>query len=75
MRPRCGLRCKMRSRGGSNRVLLTRLGGGVFGNRDAWIDAAMRRALRRFSAFGFDVRIVSQRAPVQSISRLVAEYK
>lgn len=30
--------------GGSNRVLLTRLGGGVFGNRDAWIDAAMRRA-------------------------------
>jgi hypothetical protein len=32
-------------RGGSNVVLLTRLGGGAFGNDDAWIDAAMRRAL------------------------------
>jgi len=26
-------------------VLLTRLGGGVFGNNDAWIDAAIDRAV------------------------------
>jgi hypothetical protein len=32
-------------RGASNIVLLARLGGGAFGNDDAWIDAAMRRAL------------------------------
>ncbi len=33
-------------RGGSNVVLLTRLGGGAFGNDDEWIDAAMRRAIQ-----------------------------
>ena len=32
------------ARGASNRVLLTRLGGGAFGNADDWIDAAMLRA-------------------------------
>ena len=32
-------------RGASRRVLLTRLGGGAFGNNPAWIDAAIERAL------------------------------
>jgi hypothetical protein len=31
--------------GGANIVLLTRLGGGAFGNEDAWIHGAIRRAL------------------------------
>jgi hypothetical protein len=44
--PRCMSRAEfLRSTGASNIVLLTRLGGGAFGNDDAWIDAAMRRAL------------------------------
>lgn len=34
-------------RGGSNVVMLTRLGGRAFGNDGRWIDAAMRRALGR----------------------------
>ena len=34
------------ARGASKRVLLTRLGGGAFGNLDDWIDAGMLRALR-----------------------------
>lgn len=33
-------------RGASPRLLLTRLGGGAFGNRAEWIDAAIDRALR-----------------------------
>ena len=32
-------------RGVSNIVLLTQLGGGVFGNESAWIESAIRRAL------------------------------
>jgi hypothetical protein len=36
-------------RGASNVVLLTRLGGGAFGNDDRWIDAALRRALEMMS--------------------------
>lgn len=46
-------------RGVSELVLLTCVGGGVFGNRDAWIEAAMRRAVTRCAGTGLDVRIVS----------------
>lgn len=44
--------------GGSRRVLLTRLGGGAFGNDPAWIDAAIERALRRAEGLDLDVRHV-----------------
>lgn len=42
-------------------VLLTRVGGGVFGNADAWIDDAIVRALRIVEHAGLDVRLVSHR--------------
>lgn len=45
-------------RGASNIVLLTRLGGGAFGNADSWIDGALRHALNRVRDFGLDVRLV-----------------
>lgn len=45
--------------GGSRTVLLTRVGGGVFGNKDAWIDAALWRALERFAHIALDVKLVS----------------
>lgn len=51
--------CWLRQNGGSATVLLTRLGGGVFGNRDAWIDEAIGRALRCVARAGLDVRLVS----------------
>jgi hypothetical protein len=43
----------------SNVVLLTRLGGGVFGNADAWIDDAIVRAIEIVKDAGLDVRLVS----------------
>lgn len=43
---------------GSNIVLLTRLGGGAFGNDGVWIDAAMHRALTLARDFDLDVRLV-----------------
>src|SRR6266404_5713252 len=45
-------------RGASNIVLLTRLGGGAFGNDDTWIDYALQRALKIAEAFALDVRLV-----------------
>jgi hypothetical protein len=45
--------------GGSNTVLLTRLGGGVFGNTEAWIDGAIERALSIIEDAGLDIRLVS----------------
>lgn len=48
-----------RRSGGSATVLLTRLGGGAFGNDDRWIDAAIERALGLTASEGLDVRLVS----------------
>lgn len=50
--------CARRDAGGSGTVLLTRLGGGAFGNDDAWIDDAIARALRLVETRGLDVRLV-----------------
>jgi hypothetical protein len=47
------------SRKGNPTVLLTRLGGGAFGNPDEWIDAAIGRGLRQVEVDGLDVRLVS----------------
>lgn len=40
---------------GSNKVLLTALGGGVFGNRDEWIDAAIAKACVKLRNVGLEV--------------------
>ena len=44
---------------GSNIVLLTRLGGGAFGNAASWIDDALARALTVYAEAPLDVRLVS----------------
>lgn len=49
-----------RQSGGLATVLLTRLGGGAFGNESVWIDAAITRALARTEGAGLDVRLVSE---------------
>lgn len=46
------------ARGESNVVLLTRVGGGAFGNHQDWIDAAIQRALGLVEHADLDVRIV-----------------
>ena len=47
---------------GSGIVWLTFIGGGVFGNDDAWIAAAIRRALQRVPDPRLDVRIAHYRS-------------
>lgn len=44
--------------GGSRRVYLTLLGGGVFGNRPEWIVDAIAAAAERCAGLDLDVRIV-----------------
>jgi len=51
------------ARGKSGIVLLTRVGGGAFGNSPDWIDAAIDRALKIADAYPLDVRLVSINAP------------
>ena len=54
-------------RGLSNRVLLTRLGGGAFGNDPIWIDDAINRALARVGGCGLQILAVQRDRPSPSI--------
>jgi hypothetical protein len=63
------------ARGASNRVLLTRLGGGAFGNADAWIDAAMLRALWQTGDCDLDVAVVSYGPAAPGLQALVERHR
>jgi hypothetical protein len=63
-----------KQRGASNVVLLTSLGGGAFRNEEEWIVSAMRRALRMFSSFDLDVRLVSYATPSRAIRQISADF-
>ena len=62
------------SNGGSNTVLLTRLGGGAFGNGDDWIDSAIERALTIVEHAGLDIRIVSRGAVSPAVQAIVEHW-
>lgn len=55
----------------SRKVFLTFLGGGAFGNNFDWIEAAIRRALTRYSTADLDVAIVSYRVSRPHVRRFV----
>jgi hypothetical protein len=61
-------------RGTSNVVLLTRLGGGAFGNDDNWIHSAMRRALTIMLQFDLDVRLVSYGPPSRAMLQMAEQF-
>lgn len=61
--------------GGSRKLFLTRIGGGAFGNDDAWINAAILRALHRVADQGIEVLMVSYGPPTTAICALEAAWK
>lgn len=61
--------------GGSNKVFLTLLGGGAFGNRFDWISAAIRRALALCSDYDLNVMLVSYDLPSQGVMDIVNGYR
>ena len=63
-----------RSEHGHNRVLLTRLGGGAFGNDGDWIHAAIQRALRCVGNAGLDVRLVSYGSDPAELRAIAKEF-
>ena len=52
-------------------MLLTRLGGGAFGNHKQWIDDALWRALSIVEYAGLDIRLVG--LTINPSSRMIAE--
>jgi hypothetical protein len=63
-----------KARTGCDRLFLTMLGGGAFGNRLEWILAAIRRSLIAYPDFGLNIAIVSYRASNRDIQQLVQEF-
>ncbi len=59
---------------GNNRVFLTLLGGGVFGNHPDWIIDGIRRALMLYAGWNLDVVIVSYRSSNQQVQQLVGQF-
>jgi len=58
-----------------NRVFLTLLGGGAFGNRADWILAALERTLIMFKHRDLDVSIVSYMSTNRGVKDLVDRYR
>ena len=56
---------------GNNRVYLTLLGGGAFGNPDQWIVNAIRQALLAYQDADLNVMIVSHRGSKPHVQALV----
>jgi hypothetical protein len=56
--------------GATNRVFLTLLGGGAFGNESDWIEDAIVRAVRQLGS-GLDISIVSHGSPSGSARRII----
>lgn len=62
------------ARGKSNRILLTRLGGGAFGNDDLWISVAILRALRMMKGHDLDIQMVSYGQPTREMLKLLDKW-
>ncbi len=58
---------------GNNKVYLTLIGGGAFGNRMDWIIGALKRSLKLFAQYNLDVIMVSYRISKPSIQAIVKE--
>ena len=63
------------SAGGSNTVLLTRIGGGVFGNGDDWIDSAIERAMDIVNDAGLEIVFVAHGSVSPGIQAIVDRYQ
>ena len=57
----------------SNKVFLTLVGGGAFGNEEYWILESMQKALRKFKNVPLDIRIVSYGESNSELVRCIKE--
>lgn len=59
----------------SNKVFLTLVGGGAFGNEIDWIIESLSLALKKFKNTPLDVNIVSYGSSNKHVSKLIQELK
>lgn len=61
-------------RNGNNRVYLTLLGGGAFGNETEWIMGGMQRAFNLYKDVDLDIAIVSYGSSNQAVRQIVNQF-
>lgn len=59
---------------GNNRVFLTLLGGGAFGNETSWIMESIRRALKLYEDWSIEVAIVSYSGSKKYVQEVVDQF-
>ncbi len=59
---------------GNKSLYLTLIGGGVFGNKPAWIIKAIARSLTLYQQADLDVAIVSYNYPNEAVQQLITEF-
>jgi hypothetical protein len=59
---------------GNNKVYLTLLGGGAFGNESSWITGAIKRALDLYKHVDLDVVIVSYERSKSDVQALIRQF-
>ena len=59
---------------GNNRVYLTLLGGGAFGNKTNWITQGIKRALKLYEHWNIEVAIVSRGSSKPYVQELVEQF-
>jgi hypothetical protein len=62
------------ARGRSNRVLLTSVGGGAFGNHESWINDAIIRALELAKNTNFNISLVSFGSPSPGFLKIARQF-
>ena len=60
-----------KSHSNKNSLFLTLLGGGAFGNKEEWIQKAIKRALNIVNYAGLDIKIVSYSEPSNLIKEVI----
>lgn len=63
------------TRNGNNKLFLTLLGGGAFGNETDWIIRGIQRALNLYKRIDLDVAIVSYGSSQRHVQQLVGQFK
>jgi hypothetical protein len=63
------------TREGSNRLYLTLLGGGAFGNRTDWIINSLGRVLKRYNTSSLEIFVVSYKFSDPSVRVMINEIK
>ena len=71
MRPQSQQLHSIAKKTGVNTVFLTLLGGGAFGNDEAWIIEAVQRSLNLTSDAGLDVKIISFGEPSTMLKKVL----